>query len=189
MSKSKNYRDMFSIPGIDFQLFPVYALDHNGRIVNFKDKVYPNPRSVRRYTRAKQLKNRSRQALIFDALIGIGYFEGLGTIVKEMPILIQNSYRPVDLRSGLYFLCDYYFANIKLAVELDSEYHDSKEDALRDKYLSDAYGIKTFRMEHLELDRVQRGRFQELKSLLKSYVDIPSVPVPLDFTKDLFERY
>lgn len=183
----KNYRTTFVIPGIRFQVFPVWAVDCAGRIVNFKDKVYPTPTSTRKYTRNKQLKNRSKQALIFDALINVGYFNGLGEIVKEMPIIIQNSKRPEGLDKGLFFLCDYYFANLNLAVELDSDYHDEIKDNLRDEYLRVAHGITVFRIRQLEQEKVQRGRFQELKKLLKSFENIPQHPKPLIFTTDLFD--
>lgn len=193
MKEVKDYRKTFVIPGIDFQTFPVYAVDCTGKIVNFKEKVYPDPRSVRKWTRNKQLKNRSKQALIFDALINVGYFDGLGEIVREMPILIENSKRPAGLTRGLYYLADYYFANLRLAVELDSEYHEGEKkesaDKLRDQYFLKAYGIETFRIPHLEKESTQKGRFQELKKLLKerSANGIPHQPTPLIMTTDLYD--
>lgn len=188
----KDYKQTFIIPGIDFQKFPVYAVDCAGRITDFKKIVYPNPKSAKKYTRNKQLRFRSKQASMFDMLINIGYFDGLGEIVREMPIIIENSKRPKGLKKGLFFLCDYYFANIKLAVELDSEYHEGdyneRNDKLRDEYLKTAHGIDVFRIKNLQNEKVQKTRFLELKELLKTYKNIPQNPQPLIFTTDLYKK-
>ena len=186
----EEYKKEFMIPGINFQSFPVYALAKTGRIVNFKNVVYPNATSAKKYTRRKQLVRRSQQAKLFDMLINIGYFDGLGEVVKEMPIIIENSKRPEGLTSGLFWLLDYYFPNIRLAVELDSEYHEGerseRKDKLRDKYLLENHGIQVFRMKNFHLESVQRGKFHELTALLKTMEPTPE-PVPLIFTNDLYE--
>ncbi len=185
MKDINEYKKEFVIPGIDYQTFPVYAIAKTGRLVNFKNIVYPNPKSAKRFTRRKQLVHRSLQARMFDMLINIGYFDGLGEVVKEMPVLIENSKRPEGLKSGLFWLLDYYFQNIRVAVELDSEYHDDYKDSLRDKYLSDVHGITVFRMRNLQLESVQRGRFLELKKLLQSCTPTEK-PIPLIMTNDLY---
>jgi len=182
-----DYRETFYIDGIGFQKYPVYALNKNGRIVNFKAEVYPSSTSARRYTRLKRLKHRSQQERLFDMLINIGYFNGLGEIVREMPILIENSKRPEGLDKGLFFLCDYYFANIRLAVELDSDLHDEISDNLRDRYLENL-GIRVFRMKNFQLERTQKTKFHELTELLKSYTTVPEHPTPLIFTNDLYKK-
>lgn len=186
----EEYKKEFMIPGINFQSFPVYALSKTGRIVNFKNVVYPNATSAKKYTRRKQLVRRSQQAKLFDMLINIGYFDGLGEVVKEMPIIIENSKRPEGLTSGLFWLLDYYFPNIRLAVELDSEYHEGerseRKDKLRDKYLLENHGIQVFRMKNFHLESVQRGKFHELTALLKT-MEPTLEPVPLIFTNDLYE--
>ena len=184
----KNYREEFMIPGINFQKFPVYAISKSGRLVNFKNMVYPNPTSSKRFTRRKQLVHRSQQAKMFDMLINIGYFQGLGEVVREMPILIENSKRPQGM-SGLFILLDYYFPNIRVAVELDSEYHEGEKaenrDKLRDKFLMDSYGISVFRLKNFHLESVQKGKFHELTALLKTCTPTKE-PCPLIFTNDLF---
>ena len=89
--KQINYTDTFVFPGIDV-VYPVYALSESGKVINFKSVSYPNPRSIKRYTRLKQLRKRSMQAKIFDAIINIGYFDPL-TVWREFPVVIQNSQR------------------------------------------------------------------------------------------------
>lgn len=187
MFDGNQYRITFQIPGILGQTFPVYALSKKNRLTNWKSIVYPSPTCAKRFTRRKQLIHRSQQARMFDMLINIGYFQGLGEVVREMPILIENSKRPADLPGGLFFLLDYYFPSLRLAVELDSEYHDLKKDEIRDRFLLDAYGIQVFRMRDLQLERVQKKRFHEFTALLKSLTPDPN-PAPLYFMGDL-EKY
>ena len=119
-------------------------------------------------------------------LINIGYFQGLGDIVKEMPILIENSKRIPDLPGGLFFLLDYWFPSLSLAVELDSDYHDNMKDEIRDKFLMSAYGIQVFRIRDLQKESVQKKRFHEFTALLKSIIPDPN-PAPLIFTGDLYQ--
>ena len=75
--KKLNYLETFTFPGIDV-LYPVYALNENGRVMNFKSIIYPTPKSKKKFTRGKQLASRSLQAKIFDAIINIGYFNQIG---------------------------------------------------------------------------------------------------------------
>ncbi len=180
-----DYRNNFFIPGIDFMSFPEYAISKSGKIVNFKAIVYPNPRSAKKYTRKKQLSFRSQQAKLFDFLINIGYFNPF-TVIREMPIIIKNSQRIEGLDKGLFFLCDYYIPEVKLAIELDSEYHSEEKDKIRDKFLKEAYGIDTFRIRDLQKESVQKGKFHELTKLLKSLIPNPN-PIPLNFTSDLYQ--
>ena len=90
------------------------------------------------------------------------------------------------LDKGLFFLCDYYIPEIKLAIELDSEYHSEEKDKIRDKFLKEAYGIDTFRIRDLQKESVQKGKFHELTKLLKSLIPNPN-PIPLNFTSDLYQ--
>lgn len=167
-----DYRETFWIPGIEFMSFPVYAISKKGRIVNFKSMVYPSPRSYKRFTRNKQLRFRSNQAKMFDFLIDIDYFSGLGPVIKEMPIIIENSKRVEGMNDGLYILLDYYFPSIRLAVELDSDYHSPEKDAKRDEYLWKNHGIKTYRITDLLNSKT---KFKGLVKLLKTLrVDPPS---------------
>ena len=92
MKKKIDYRETFYFPDIPGQPFPVYVLSKSGRITNFKSMVYPSTTSAKKYTRRKQLKFRSQQAKIFDALINVGYFDPL-PVYREFPIPIQNCYR------------------------------------------------------------------------------------------------
>lgn len=186
MKKSKiNYRETFSFPDIPGQTYPVYAISSSGRLVNFKSIIYPSPRSIKKFTRGKQLRYRSKQASMFDCLINIGYFGSL-QVYREFPVLIQNSKRLPGQDSGLYYMCDYYFPNLKLAVELDSDLHIPEKDKIRDEYLLSTHGIKVFRMTGFDKPSVQKGKFQELVGILRGIQELPN-PGPLCFTEDLYK--
>lgn len=187
MAKKKeiNYKETFMFPDIPGQTFPVYALGKDGRLANFKSIIYPNPRSVKRFTRNKQLRFRSKQAAMFDCLINIGYFGGLN-VYREFPVIIQNSKRMPGQDGGLYYMCDYYIPALKLAIELDSELHNPAKDEIRDKYLFEVYGIRVFRMEAFDKPATQKGRFKELIKILKETTPLEN-PEPLCMTNDLYE--
>lgn len=163
--KTLNYAESFMFPDIPWQKYPVYAVTESGKVVNFKAIAYPTPKSRKKFTRRKQLLFRSVQAKIFDALIGIGYWNPL-PVIPEFPVVIQNSYR-LPGQSGLFYYLDYYFPTLGLAIELDSDLHSLDKDEVRDKYLLDVLGIKTFRMSGLEKLTTQRGKFQELLALIR----------------------
>lgn len=174
MGKSINYLETFIFPDIPWQLYPVYSVSDGGHLYNLKNIIYPSQKSVKKFTRNKQLRFRSIQAKIFDAIINIGYFDPLTEyIAKEFPIIIQNHRRPKDLTNG-YILLDYFIANLKddkghwgLDIELDSELHSDIKDQIRDSYL-DSLGIKTFRIRHLEKPEIQKQSFKELSTLMRS---------------------
>ena len=166
MKKKIDYLETFSFPDISFQHYPVYSVSESGHIFNIKAMMYPSQRSCKKFTRNKQLRYRSLQAKIFDAIINIGYFNPL-LVIKEFPIVIQNSKRLPE-QEGSYYYLDYYFPNLNVCVELDSELHKDKKDEIRDKYLQEALGISTFRIRNLEKESVQKIKFPELASFLRS---------------------
>jgi hypothetical protein len=163
MKKQINYSETFVFPGIDV-VYPVYVLTETGKVINFKAVSYPNPRSIKRYTRLKQLRKRSLQAKIFDAIVNIGYFAPL-TVWPEFPVVIQNSKR-LPGQTGTYYYLDYYFPEVRLAVELDSDLHNPGKDKIRDQYLR-SIGIEVFRMSGLDQERVQRREFPRLAKILR----------------------
>ena len=175
MKKDIDYLEEFVFPDITWQAYPVYSVSDKGNIYNLKNIIYPSPKSVKKFTRNKQLKNRSLQAKIFDSLINIGYFNPLSDyIAKEFPIIIQNHLRIDGLENG-YILLDYFFANLKdiennqwgLNVELDSELHSPEKDKIRDEYL-EKIGIKVFRLRNFEKESVQKKDFHDLTSVIRS---------------------
>lgn len=185
-SMSNNKKEEFIFPDIPGQSYPVYAVGKGGKLVNFKSLVYPNSSSIKKFTRKRQLRYRSLQAKIFDAIIRIGYFDPL-IVYKEFPIIIENSRRLPDMDSGLFWLIDYYFPELKLAVELDSDYHDDAKDATRDKYLKAVHGIEVFRIKDLQKEKVQETKFKELTTKMRSITPIKN-PLPLIFTTDLYDK-
>lgn len=175
MAKKINYLDTFIFPDIPFQYYPVYSVSESGHVINLKSMMYPTPKSRKKFTRNKQLGKRSLQAKIFDAIIEIGYFNPL-LVIKEFPIVIQNSRRLIGQKGSFYYL-DYYFPTMKVCVELDSDLHKEDKDEIRDRYLDEVLGIKTFRMKGLDKAVVQRVKFPELASLLRSISPLQNPPV------------
>lgn len=163
-SKNINYQETFTFPDIPLQPYPVYSVSDKGHVFNFKSVVYPNSTSIKKFTRKKQLSKRSMQAKIFDAFINVGYFDPL-TVYKEFPVVIQNRLRG-DCEGG-FFLLDYFFPELMLCVELDSDYHSEVKDKARDKYL-EKIGIRTFRIKSLEKESQQKTRFRELTKFMRS---------------------
>lgn len=166
MKKEINYLETFIFPDIPFQSYPVYSVSVTGHVFNIKAMMYPTPKSKKKFTRNKQLSKRSLQAKIFDSIINIGYFNPL-PVIKEFPIIIQNSKRLPGQKGSWYYL-DYYFPTMKVCVELDSDLHKEDRDEIRDAYLFEALGITTFRMRGFEKESVQKNKFQELTALLRS---------------------
>jgi hypothetical protein len=183
MSKKKtiNYKETFTFPDIPV-LYPVYALSESGKVMNFKSISYPTPRSKKKFTRNKQLSQRSMQAKIFDAFINVGYFDPL-IVYREFPVVIQNALR-LPGQSGMYYYLDYYFPELHLAVELDSDLHNPEKDKLRDLYLN-KLGITVFRIQDLQKPNIQKTKFKELTALMRKIGK--KNPIQFDFCKDIFQ--
>lgn len=88
----------------------------------------------------------------------------------------------------MYYLMDYYFPELKLAVELDSEYHDDQgtndTDEIRDNYLYKTHGITVFRLRNFEKPQTQKTKFHDLTKLIRSIEPIKNY-APLIFNTDL----
>lgn len=183
MSKKKtiNYKETFTFPDIPV-LYPVYALSESGKVMNFKSISYPTPKSKKKFTRNKQLSQRSMQAKIFDAFINVGYFDPL-IVYREFPIVIQNALR-LPGQSGMYYYLDYYFPELHLAVELDSDLHNPEKDRLRDLYLN-KLGVTVFRIQDLQKPNIQKTKFKELTALMRKIGK--KNPIQFDFCKDIFQ--
>ena len=169
--------DSFYFPDIPWQPYPIQSVSKSGRRYNFKSIIYPNQRSAKKYTRKKQLTKRSLQAKIFDAIINIGYFDPL-VVVREFPVVLDHT-KEIDLDGG-YFLLDYFIPNLQddiywgLDIELDSEYHSPDNDKIRDAYLENELKIRVFRISHLERSDVQKIKFKELTTLMRSMKRVES---------------
>ena len=179
--KTVNYKETFTFPDIPV-LYPVYALSESGKVMNFKSISYPTPKSKKKFTRNKQLSQRSMQAKIFDAFINIGYFDPL-IVYREFPVVIQNALR-LPGQSGMYYYLDYYFPELHLAVELDSDLHNPEKDKLRDLYLN-KLGITVFRIQDLQKPNIQKTKFKELTALMRKIGK--KNPIQFDFCKDIFQ--
>lgn len=182
MAKKLNYTETFMFPDIPLQTYPVYAISESGKIVNFKAMAYPNPRSRKKFTRRKQLLMRSLQAKIFDALICIGFWDPL-PVIREFPIVIQNSKRLPE-QKGLFYYIDYYFPTLDLAIELDSELHDEDSDIIRDRYLKEVLGITTIRILDFQKQKTQETKFKELCKIMRKMTPREN-PRVFDFSCDI----
>lgn len=163
--KKPDLHESFIFPDIPEVLYPVYLYSESGKLINLKSIIYPSPKSRKKFTRRKQLLNRSQQAKIFDAIVNIGYFDPL-TVWTEFPVIITNNKR-LPGQSGSYYLLDYYFPDLRLAVELDSDLHNPEKDMIRDKFLLEKYGIATIRITDLHKPGVQKKDFKELTKLMR----------------------
>ena len=170
----KDFLETFIFKDIPFQPYPVYSVSESGKIYSLKSILYPSPTSAKKFTRNKQLKNRSLQAKMFDMLINIGYWDPL-LCIREFPIIIQNHIRSKDLVGG-YFLLDYYFPNLCLAVELDSKLHNPDKDKSRDEYLR-KIGITTKRLFGLDRLDTQKKAFRELTKYMRNLTPISNPPI------------
>ena len=169
-------------PDIPWQPYPIYDVSESGNIFNLKSIIYPNPKSCKKFTRRKQLVKRSLQAKIFDALINVGYFDPL-IVVPEFPVIIQNHLREPG-QTGSFILLDYYFPNLRMAVELDSPLHSDDLDRIRDTYLEKNLGIEVFRIRNLERSDVQKARFRELTARMRTKVPLDTFPI-FSFTDNI----
>lgn len=178
---TKNYLDTFFFKDIPFQPYPVYSVSEKGNLYNLKNILYPTEKSAKKFTRNKQLKHRSIQAKMFDMLINVNFWKPL-IVIPEFPIIIQNHLR-INKLTGGYFLLDYYFPTLRLAVELDSDLHSEAKDILRDKYL-EKIGITTFRIRNLEKPLTQKTRFLELTEKIRNLTPLDS-PTVFSFTDNI----
>lgn len=183
MAKSINYLETFFFPDIPFQPYPVYSVSASGHVINIKSMMYPTPKSRKKFTRNKQLSKRSLQAKIFDSIINIGYFNPL-LVIKEFPVIIQNTKR-LSGQVGSWYYLDYYFPTLKVCLELDSDLHKEDKDEIRDEYLLKGLGIRTFRIKGLEKESIQKTKFQEFTSLLRSVGDPLKTPEIFAFSENI----
>lgn len=175
--------EVFFFPDIPLQPYPVHSISSSGNVFNLKNVIYPTPTSKKKFTRNKQLLGkRSQQARMFDFLINIGYWNPL-TCIREFPIIIENSKR-LDNSQPSFYLLDFFFPELSLACELDSDYHNDKADEIRDRYLKENLGIQTFRIRNLEKPEVQKKKFTGLIELVKS-IEPSQQPKVFDFLGDL----
>lgn len=183
--EEEKYLETFTFPDIPWQKYPVFSVSDKGNTYNLKSIIFPSPKSAKKFTRRKQLVYRSLQAKIFDSIINIGYFDPL-LVVPEFPIIIQNHLRLPGLKGG-YFLIDYYFPTLRLAVELDSDLHSEIKDEIRDDYLKQL-GISVFRIKDLQKPTVQKTKFKDLTKLMRSINPIEN-PTPFSFTDNVRLKY
>ena len=163
-----NNKYEFNIENI---IYPRFILSKSGDYYDFR-KVLSN--SI--YGRNYQLNNRSKQSSYFDFTIDINYFQI--NILREIPIIIENKFRPINEERN-YYLLDYLVPSKSLVIELDSDYHDPIKDKMKDEYLS-KLELDVYRIYNLTSDDVTK---------LKDYINsLPDKEFKLDYS-DLIDEY
>lgn len=157
-----NNKYEFNIENI---IYPRFISSKSGDYYDFK-KVLLN--SI--YGRNYQLNNRSKQSSYFDFTIDINYFQI--NILREIPIIIENKFRPINEERN-YYLLDYLIPSKSLVIELDSDFHDPDKDKMKDEYLN-KLGLEVYRIYNLTSDDVIK---------LKDYINsIPDKEFKLDYS-------
>ena len=129
----------------------------------------------------------------------------LPIISKELYRDLARKFKDSNLLNSIwnnkFFMLDYFFPNLGLAVELDSHWHDGreKEDKIRDLYIESTYGIKVIRAVGygVRMDPISDNKFNnKFKRTVKDICqqkkragyDIDS-PFYLNFDDFLNDRY
>lgn len=136
--------------------------------------------------------------------------EPILSYIKEFPIIIENKQLWNNILNSLgetssskyrrvnYFLLDFYFPYLGTSVEIDSEYHDLKQnyDRARDAYVKYNYGIETFRFYEYGKDGGHRlpylKRFDNhIKYILKfnKINDLINDKTQIDFSKTIVNNF
>ena len=171
--------DNFSFKFEDIDLiYPVYIKCKDG------EEYYDFRKSITssNYSREYQLDNRSTQAIIFDKLIELDYFKLLNlnfNFILEFPLI--NTRLDIDSTRS-YYLLDYFIPDLSLAIELDSDYHDSIKDKLKDQFLN-SIGIDVVRIRDFQLNTKSK-----LNSLIQYIKRKKEVKFELSY-EELIEEY
>jgi len=82
---------------------------------------------------------------------------------KEKDTILNNVW------NNSYYILDYFYYNLGLAVELDSHWHVDKrvEDMIRDMYVEEDYGIRTIRTDGYGVRNSKEDTNRDLKFNLK----------------------
>jgi hypothetical protein len=161
MKALKISNELFKFSDIPFIEYPIYLKCKN------KDEYYNFKRSIVRGIRSRtyQLTHRSTQAIKFDTLVDINYFEM--DIIKEMVLINTN---PGIDNTRSYYLLDYFIPSKSLAIELDSDYHDPIKDKLKDQFLA-SIGIDVYRIYNFQSDT--KDKLDSLTQYIKGKDDKP----------------
>ena len=152
--------------------YPRFIKLQNGRYFNFMNSI-----SNSKYSRQSQLDHRSTQAIKFDTLVDINYFNF--EVIKEVPLI--NTRPDIDPNRS-YYLLDYFIPDLSLAIELDSDYHNPEYDKLKDQFL-DSIGIDVYRIYNFQIDTKSK-----LESLVEYIKRKKEVKFELSY-EELIEEY
>ena len=152
--------------------YPRFIKLQNGRYFNFMNSI-----SNSKYSRQSQLDHRSTQAIKFDTLVDINYFNF--EVIKEVPLI--NTRPDIDPNRS-YCLLDYFIPDLSLCIELDSDYHDPIKDKLKDQFLN-SIGIDVYRIYNFQIDTKSK-----LESLVEYIKEKEEVKFELSY-EELIEEY
>lgn len=125
--------------------------------------------------------------------------------IKEFPIIIEDRdlWDMITNKLGIsnntnYYLLDYFFPYLGIAVEIDSEYHDTKQryDIARDIYIKSVYGLETIRFYKYGENELERKAFiEQFKNTSDSFINyykswgIGEYIFPIDFSKTIVDNF
>lgn len=84
--------------------------------------------------------------------------------LHNVPFEMEVRFKNYD--TGRYYFVDFYFKHLNLVIELDGTQHlkTAKEDANRDAYMKECYGIDVLRISHKEY--IRKTKIDIVKHLL-----------------------
>lgn len=151
----------FKLEGLDIE-YPIYV-NSNGRKWNFKAE----------YLKKMKTMTYDLNHKLMDLVIGIGFFNEIGKVFSNVPILVTSDIRvPGDKRS--YYIVDYFIPRMNLMLLLTNK----TEKALstpKSKYLKDTLynlGYDVIELQDLE----SKLNLSEYLLGLKKSIQLRSVP-------------
>lgn len=157
------------------------------------------------------LNDKSSYSINFKNLIDNNYnIKGYYNYIEEFPIIIENtslwnnilnsfSVRLDDsIRNTRYFLLDYFFPYLGIAVEIDSKYHKAKiiYDKARDIYVERVYGIIIHRYYEFGSNDEHTipyiNLFNKITNNIINYFrtnNLPMVEIPINYSKTIIGNF
>ena len=169
----------FKFEDIDL-IYPVYIKCKDGEeYYNFRKSLTT---SNIIFSRPYQLNHRSTQAQYFDLLLELNHFKLLGIDYNFITEMVLINTRPDIDPNRSYYLLDYFIPDLSLAIELDSSYHNSEYDKLKDQFLN-SIGIDVVRIRDFNI-----GIKEKLESLVEYIKRKKEVKFELSY-ESLIEEY
>lgn len=129
--------------------------------------------------------------------------------IREFPVIIEDrdlwdnilnyvGVRDKKLENTNYFLLDFFFQYLGVIVEIDSEYHDNKNnyDIARDIYIKRKFGLDTIRFYKYGNNNLERSgffsKFKKISTDLRNYYNswgIRESMYPMNFSQTMVNNF